>query len=70
MVRHQAALASGQLTRGTSGVNLPPSEVIMSRGLDCKIVQSNPLIPILRGMSKGAKMQAIFRDGQFLRVWR
>jgi hypothetical protein len=31
MVRHQAALASGKLTRGTSGVNLPPSEVIMSR---------------------------------------
>ena len=31
MVRHQAALASGQLTRVTSGVNLPPSEVIMSR---------------------------------------
>jgi hypothetical protein len=31
MVRHQAALASGTLTRVTSGVNLPPSEVIMSR---------------------------------------
>jgi hypothetical protein len=31
MVRHQAALAAGQLTRGTSGVNLPPSEVLMSR---------------------------------------
>jgi hypothetical protein len=31
MVRHQAALASGQLTRVTSGVNLPPPEVIMSR---------------------------------------
>jgi hypothetical protein len=31
MVRHQAALASGKLTRVTSGVNLPPSEVIMSR---------------------------------------
>jgi putative addiction module component (TIGR02574 family) len=30
MVRHQAALASGTLTRVTSGVNLPPSEVIMS----------------------------------------
>jgi hypothetical protein len=39
-------------------------------GLDCKIVQSNPLTPILRGMSKGAKMQAVFRDGQFLWVWR
>jgi hypothetical protein len=34
MVRHQAALASGQLTRVTSGVNLPPSEVIMSSLLD------------------------------------
>ena len=33
MVRHQAALASGKLTRGTSRVNLPPSEVIMSREL-------------------------------------
>jgi hypothetical protein len=33
MVRHQAALASGKLTRGTSGVNLPPSEVMMSRQL-------------------------------------
>jgi hypothetical protein len=33
MVRHQAALASGKLTRVTSGVNLPPSEVIMSRRL-------------------------------------
>jgi hypothetical protein len=31
MVRHQAALALGKLTRVTSGVNLPPSEVIMSR---------------------------------------
>src|SRR5688500_7870683 len=31
MVRHQAALAFGKLTRVTSGVNLPPSEVIMSR---------------------------------------
>src|SRR6266542_2514659 len=31
MVRHQAALASGKLTRVASGVNLPPSEVIMSR---------------------------------------
>jgi hypothetical protein len=30
MVRQQAALASGQLTRGLSGVNRPPSEVIMS----------------------------------------
>jgi hypothetical protein len=30
MVRQQAALASGQLTRVTSGVNLPPPEVIMS----------------------------------------
>jgi hypothetical protein len=30
-VRHQAALAAGTRTRGTSGVNLPPSEVIMSR---------------------------------------
>src|SRR2546430_17333981 len=31
MVRHQAALAAGQLTRVTSGVNLPPPAVIMSR---------------------------------------
>src|SRR5215472_2678148 len=31
MLRHQAALASGKLTRVTSGVNLPLSEVIMSR---------------------------------------
>ena len=31
MLRHHAALASGKLTRVTSGVNLPPSEVIMSR---------------------------------------
>ena len=29
-VRQQAALASGKLSRVTSGVNLPPSEVIMS----------------------------------------
>jgi hypothetical protein len=33
MVRHQAALAAGQLTRGTSGVNRPPLEVMMSRPL-------------------------------------
>jgi hypothetical protein len=33
MVRHQAALASGTLTRVTSGVNLPPSEVILSSEL-------------------------------------
>jgi hypothetical protein len=33
MVRHQAALAAGQLTRVTAGVNLPPSEVMMSRRL-------------------------------------
>jgi hypothetical protein len=31
MVRHQAALAAGKLTRVTSGGNLPPSEVMMSR---------------------------------------
>jgi hypothetical protein len=31
MVRHQAALAAGKLTRVTAEVNLPPSEVIMSR---------------------------------------
>jgi hypothetical protein len=31
MVRHQAALVSGKLTRVTLGVNLPPAEVIMSR---------------------------------------
>ena len=31
MLRHHAALASGKLTRVTSGVNLPPLEVIMSR---------------------------------------
>src|SRR4029453_19577049 len=31
MVRHQAALVSGKLTRVTSGVNLPSLEVIMSR---------------------------------------
>jgi hypothetical protein len=30
MVRHQAALVSGKLTRVMSGVNLPSSEVIMS----------------------------------------
>jgi hypothetical protein len=34
MVRHQAALVSGRLTRVTLGVNLPPSEVIMSRLLE------------------------------------
>jgi hypothetical protein len=33
MVRHQAALVSGKRTRVMSGVNLPPSEVIMSRQL-------------------------------------
>ena len=37
MLRHQAALASGKLTRVTSGVNLPPLEVIMSRLLICAI---------------------------------
>jgi hypothetical protein len=31
MLRHHAALVSGKLTRVTSGVNLPPLEVIMSR---------------------------------------
>ncbi len=31
MVRHQAVLVSGKRTRVTSGVNLPPAEVIMSR---------------------------------------
>src|SRR5262245_51039268 len=31
MVRRQAALVSGKLTRVTSGVNLPPTGVIMSR---------------------------------------
>jgi len=33
MVRHQVVLVSGKLTRVPSGVNLPPSEVIMSRPL-------------------------------------
>ena len=36
MVRHQAALVSGKLTRVPSGVNLPPSEVIMSRLLSSR----------------------------------
>jgi hypothetical protein len=31
MLRHHAALVSGKLTRVPSGVNFPPSEVIMSR---------------------------------------
>jgi len=31
LLRQHAALVSSKLTRGTSGVNLPPSEVIMSR---------------------------------------
>jgi hypothetical protein len=31
MLQHHAALALGKLTRVPSGVNLPPSEVIMSR---------------------------------------
>jgi hypothetical protein len=39
MVRHQAALASGKLTRVTSGVNLPPSEVIMSRQQEEKMIK-------------------------------
>jgi hypothetical protein len=30
LLRQHAALASGKLTHVTSGVNLPPSEVIMS----------------------------------------
>jgi hypothetical protein len=34
MLRHHAALVSGKLTRVPSGVNLPPSEVIMSRRRD------------------------------------
>jgi hypothetical protein len=33
MFRHHAALALSKLTRVTSGVNLPPLEVIMSRTL-------------------------------------
>jgi hypothetical protein len=33
MVRHQAALVSGKLTRVPSGVNPPSLEVIMSRSL-------------------------------------
>ena len=36
MLRHQAALALGKLTRVTSGVNLPPLEVIMSIVSDSK----------------------------------
>jgi hypothetical protein len=43
MVRHQAALASGQLTRVTSGVNRPPSEVIMSRCL-CTQVKREDIV--------------------------
>ena len=39
MVRHQAALISGKLTRVTSGVNLPPSEVIMSRVLQLHLLK-------------------------------
>jgi hypothetical protein len=34
MLRHHAALVSGKLTRVPSGVNFPPSEVIMSRSND------------------------------------
>jgi hypothetical protein len=40
MLRHHAALASGKLTRVTSGVNLPPLEVIMSRLHDIAHVRS------------------------------
>ena len=36
--------------------------------LDGRIMQSNPLSPTLSRMSKGAKMQAVFRNGQLLRV--
>jgi hypothetical protein len=40
MLRHHAALASGKLTRVTSGVNLPPLEVvIMSRLPICSIIR-------------------------------
>jgi hypothetical protein len=37
MLRHHAALVSGKLTRVPSGVNFPPSEVIMSRLLETDI---------------------------------
>jgi len=52
MVRHQAALASGKLTRVTSGVNLPPPEVIMSRRQEAIRIAHAVWIPTLFGRKR------------------
>jgi Phage integrase family len=62
------------LNRGGKG-STPPSTVSESDGrhhgvrmLGCTILQSNPLTPVLRGMRKGAKMQAVLRGQRLLGV--
>ena len=65
MVRHQAALASGQLTRVTSGVNLPPSEVIMSRCLQIHVTWYHLGVMAISDMPTGDPLppHALFRGG-------
>jgi hypothetical protein len=58
MVRHQAALASGKLTRVTSGVNLPPSEVIMS---------SLPGTPWSHLLKFNSPNESTMKNGNFIR---
>jgi hypothetical protein len=57
MLRHHAALVSGKLTRVPSGVNFPPSEVIMSRSNDS--YRRNPGEAQLENK---AKMSDIFKE--------
>jgi hypothetical protein len=57
MWQHHAALALGKLTRVTSGVNLPPSEVIMSRRQ-----RREEKKPGARRIYKGQGVQCFFGD--------
>ena len=53
MLQHHAALALGKLTRVTSGGNLPPSEVIMSRlpAMTCRCIHVRVVIRNKRACS-------------------
>ena len=58
-------------TRLYRGIFMQMNEAMRNVGirmLGCKIVQPNILIPVLSGMSKGARMQAVLRGGRLLGV--
>jgi hypothetical protein len=75
MLRHHAALVSGKLTRVPSGVNFPPSEVIMSSatgevrptGVLCDSQDEEQVRTLLEQIPGVRKV--VMEDVNFLRTW-